>query len=275
MIENILWISVALMLICSIMPKKYNIRKLAGSAGWIFFSIHWFYQPLHYMEIQDYFNVALVITVGIICLIIAYTMIKEYRFPDMTGIGNSMDVTSMATSATALGSLFYFPFAQMDFLNTWLIGTVTENTLWVLHALSYPAEMTAWNKIGMNGYKVEIILACTAIESIALFIGLIASVSAPFKKVAAAFLASVPVIYILNIGRDVFVIIAYAEQWFGPNSFEIAHHTIAKIGSGIALFIIAYIVMKILPELIDLIEGVWLLISEYIHKVLDKVAGNN
>ena len=53
-------------------------------------------------------------------------------------------------------------------------------------------------------------------------------------------MASVPVIYILNIIRDAFVIVAYGYQWFGPSSFEIAHHTIAKIGSGIALFVIAY-----------------------------------
>ena len=275
MIENTLWIALALMIISSIMPKKNNIRKLVGSLGWIFFSIHWFYQPLHYIEIKDYFNVALVIAVGLICLIIAYTMVNEYKHPELTENSSPIDVTSMATSATALGSLFYFPFAQMDVLNVWIISTVTENTFWVLHTLNYPAEMTAWNKIGMNGYQVEIILACTAIESIALFIGLISSVNAPFKKIAAAFMASVPVIYILNIGRDVFVIIAYAQQWFGPNSFEIAHHTIAKIGSGIALFVIAYIVMKILPELIDLIEGIWNLVAGCIHKIFDKVVGNN
>ncbi len=275
MIENTLWIALALMIISSIMPKKNNIRKLVGSLGWIFFSIHWFYQPLHYIEIKDYFNVALVIAVGLICLIIAYTMVNEYKHPELTENSSPIDVTSMATSATALGSLFYFPFAQMDVLNVWIISTVTENTFWVLHTLNYPAEMTAWNKIGMNGYQVEIIPACTAIESIALFIGLISSVNAPFKKIAAAFMASVPVIYILNIGRDVFVIIAYAQQWFGPNSFEIAHHTIAKIGSGIALFVIAYIVMKILPELIDLIEGIWNLVAGCIHKIFDKVVGNN
>ena len=44
--------------------------------------------------------------------------------------------------------------------------------------------MVAWNKIALDGYQVEIILACTAIESIALFIGLIASVNAPFKRLA-------------------------------------------------------------------------------------------
>ncbi len=270
MIENILWIAVAFMLLASIIPKRVRMRRALAAAGWGSFSIHWFYQPLHYIEIGDYFNVALVIFVGIVCLIIAYNMLKEYR----EGNVPSPDITSMATSATALGSLFYFPFAQMEFLNVWIIAQVTDNVMWMLHLLEIPATMIAWNKVALNGYTVEIILACTAIESIALFIGLIASVNAPVKRLAAAFMVSVPVIYILNIIRDVFVIIAYGYQWFGPNSFEIAHHTIAKIGSGMVLFVIAYVVMRILPELIDLIEGVWLLVTRFVQKLFYKVTGN-
>jgi archaeosortase A (PGF-CTERM-specific) len=272
MIENILWIAVAFMLLGSIIPKKIRARRLLCAIGWMFFSVHWFYQPAHYMEIGDHFNVLLVILVGIICLIIAHTMIKEYLSKDEKE--PEPDITSMATIATALGSLFYFPFAQMEVLNIWIISQVTDNVFWMMSALGIPAEMTAWNKIALNGYKVEIILACTAIESIALFIGLIASVKASFRKKAIAFLASVPVIYVLNIIRNVFVIVAYGYQWFGPNSFDIAHHTIAKIGSGIALLVIAYVVMRILPELADLIEGIWLLITGFVQKLFYKVVGN-
>ncbi|MEZ5334907.1 MAG: archaeosortase A [Methanolobus sp.] len=91
-------------------------------------------------------------------------MYKEHK----EGIAPNPDITAMATSATALGSLFYFPFAQMEFLNVWIIGQVTDNVLWLLHVLNVPAEMVAWNKIALNGYQVEtVFLACTAIESIA------------------------------------------------------------------------------------------------------------
>jgi len=272
MIENILWIAVAFMLLGSIIPKKVRARRLLSATGWVFFSVHWFYQPAHYIEIGDHFNVILVILVGMVCLIIAHTMLKEYRGNDEKG--PEPDITSMATVATALGSLFYFPFVQMEVLNIWIISLVTDNVFWMMGALGIPAEMTAWNKIALNGYRVEIILACTAIESIALFIGLIASVNAPFRRQAMAFLASVSVIYVLNIIRNVFVIVAYGYQLFGPNSFDIAHHTIAKIGSGIALLVIAYIVMRILPELTNLIEGIWLLITGFVQKIFYKVIGN-
>ena len=55
-----------------------------------------------------------------------------------------------------------------------------------------------------------------------------------------------------------FVVDAYGMTWFGDpeTSFYIAHTVIAKIGSLLALFMIAYAVLKILPEIIDMIDGV-------------------
>jgi len=275
MIENVLWVAVILMVTSSIVPDIRRIRKLIGGIGWGFFCIHWAYQPFHYLMINDYANVGLTVASALFCALVAYTMIKEYSQTTAQVSGSSIDVTSMATSATAIGSLFYFPFSQMPSLNVWIISVVTTNVMWVFGLLNIPAQMVSWNMISLHGYDVEIILACTAIESIALFIGLIASVKAPTKRLAAAFLVSVPVIYILNIIRDVFVIIAYGEQWFGPNSFDIAHHMIAKLGSGIALFVIAYMVLRILPELLDLIDGLWRLITNQIQNVVQKVAGNH
>ena len=278
MIENVLWIAVALMVISSIVPKGQTIRNLIGGVGWGFFTIHWAYQPLHYLENNDYANIVLTLVVAAFCIVLARSMIMEYfnrtQMIDLS-TNDQIDVVSMATSATAIGALFYFPFAQMPTLNVWIISGVTDHVMWMLSLLDFPALRESWDIISLNGYRVQIILACTAIESIALFTGLIISVNAQTKRLMAAFLVSVPVIYGLNLIRDVFVIIAYGEQWFGTNSFEIAHHIIAKAGSGIALFFIAYAVLKILPELLDLIDGLWKLITEQLHNVVQKVTGNH
>ena len=197
-------------------------------------------------------------------------MMDEYR--RRTFSLESIDITSMVTGVAAIGSLFYFPFLQMESLNHWIISTVTSNVVLTLHLIGFPVTST-WNTISLDGYTVEIILACTAIESIALFMGLITSVKAPMKNVASAFMVSVPVIYILNVFRDAFVVVAYAQQWFGPSSFEIAHHGIAKFGSLIALFLIGYAVLKILPELFDLIDGVFELLTTWMRSVVKKLSG--
>ncbi|MFP4655075.1 MAG: archaeosortase A [Methanohalobium sp.] len=276
MIENILWIAVLLMVVSSIIQSRYRIHKFTGSISWLLFSIHWFLQPLHYIQINDYFNMVLTFGIGLFCILLSYTMMKEYKtfFSAKSRISDYTDVTSMATIATALGSLFYFPFAQIPTLNEWLIATVTQQVVWILGLLGYPAQMDSWNLINFNGYTVKIILACTAIESIALFTGLIVAATAPLKKLLTAFMVSVPVIYGLNLLRNVFVVIAYTQQWFGPNSFDIAHHIIAKTGAGIVLLIIAFIVLRILPELMDLIEGLWQIINNQAQTIMDKITGN-
>lgn len=186
--------------------------------------------------------------------------------------GDPLDITSMLTSASALAAIVYFPFANFSSLNTWIIGSVTSQVTWFLQYFGFPAYMKVWNMITLNGYTVEIILACTAIESIALFIGLIGSVRAPLSRLIPAFIVSVPVIYVLNLIRDIFVVVAYGEQWFGTESFVIAHNYIAKAGSGIALFLISYAVLKILPELLGMIDGLWVILSEELKYLLRRFA---
>lgn len=289
MIESVLWLAVGLMIASSVIPRTSRVRKLVGGIGWGVFSIHWGYQPLHYIEIQDYANVVLTFLFALFCLLVAYTMLREYREGPLLvkqnrevvhsevsapGEGDSLDITSMLTSASALGALVYFPFANFSALNTWIIGNVTSQVLWVLQYFEIPASLKAWNMITLNGYTVEIILACTAIESIALFMGLIGAVKAPLNRLVMAFIVSVPVIYVLNLIRDIFVVIAYGEQWFGADSFMIAHNYIAKAGSGIALFAISYAVLKILPELLGMIDGLWVILSEELKYLLHRFAGD-
>ena len=285
MIESVLWLAVGLMVTSSAIPRTFRVRKLVGGIGWGVFSIHWSCQPLHYLRTQDYANVLLTIGVTLFCLLVAYIMFREYKGGPLNiennrevkqsefsaqGETGYLDITSMLTSASALGAIVYFPFAIFPSLNTWIIGGVTSQVLWILQYFEIPAYMRAWNMITLNGYTVEIILACTAIESIALFIGLIGAVRAPFSRLTMAFIASVPVIYVLNLIRDIFVVVAYGEQWFGADSFIIAHNYIAKAGSGIALFIISYVVLRILPELLWMIDGLWIILSQELRSLLHR-----
>jgi archaeosortase A len=289
MIESVLWLAVGLMIASSVIPRTLRIRKLVGGIGWGVFSIHWGYQPLHYIETLDYANAVLTFVFALFCLLVAYIMFREYREGPLilkknrevmhSKIsaqieGDSLDITSMLTSASALGALIYFPFANFSSLNTWIIGNVTSQVTWVLQYFEIPAYMKAWNMITLNGYTVEIILACTAIESIALFMGLIGAVKAPLNRLVTAFIVSVPVIYVLNLIRDIFVVVAYGEQWFGTDSFVIAHNYIAKAGSGIALFVISYVVLRVLPELLAMIDGLWVVLSEELKYLLHRFAGD-
>lgn len=258
MIENIIWLALGLLIAASFMPQN-RLRPAVAGAGWISLSVHWTLQWQHYFELGDYLNVLLTVLAAFFCLVIGVVLLrKDKSLPgNINGI-STMTSISMASTAAAVGGLSYFVFSEIPSMNEWIISTVTDQTIWLASVFGVMISRLDWNLVAVNGYRVEIILACTAIESIALFTGLIASVNAPLRRLASAFLVSVPVIYSLNLIRNVFVINAYGMTWFGDpeTSFYIAHTLIAKGGSLIALFAIAYAVLKILPEIIDMIDGI-------------------
>lgn len=202
-------------------------------------------QPGHYLIIEDYFNAIITATAGVLCIYIAWVLLFK---------GRQTNACIWASFAASVCGIVYFPFAEIEVLRTWLIGQTTLITVFFLQAFSVPVTLQSWNVMVLNGKSVEIILACTAIESIALFIGVILSVPAsPLRKFSALALSTL-VIYSLNILRNAFVMAAYGDEWFGNDSFFIAHNVIAKAGSTLALLVIAYTIFAILPELLALID---------------------
>jgi archaeosortase A len=244
--QALLWIALGLFIIATVAPRKAAYPF--GAAGWIFFALHWAYQPVHYLAIEDYFNVLATILVAVFCGYIAYVMWKK-----------ADDLTLLITRAAAIGGIFYFSFAELASLNHVLIGAVASQTTLMLNSFGVPAVQADWNVLALNGTQVQIILGCTGIESIALFLGVISCVPAPPRRKLAAFMISVPTIYILNVLRNAFVLTATGNEWFGlpDNSFYISHNVIAKFGSLGALIFISYMVFRMLPELLDIVVSVF------------------
>ncbi len=251
---TILWISLILLAGASILPKAYNFRFIIGGAGWIFLSIYWSLQPETYLQIQDYVNVFLIIAAAVASFFIAYIMLRSWNKKE-----SGYEAFISLSRAASVGGILYFLFAEIGFLNTGIISTVTDQAIWVTGKFGVPVAQVAWNKLAVNGNPVQIILACTAIESIALFSGIISSATgAPAERKLRAFMISVPVIYILNLQRLAFTASAYGFGWFGTpaESFHISEHIVTKAGSLAALFLISYMVLKTLPEVSDMLEGI-------------------
>jgi archaeosortase A (PGF-CTERM-specific) len=243
-----IWIALGFFIIASIIRGRNKF--LIGGVGWILFSVYWSSLISYYFGINDLFNVVLIILISIFCLIIALYMIRERKD----------DVLLTVTKLAAITCLIYFPLAEIELLNRSIISLTAKITCLSLNLLGIPAELYS-STIQLGNISVGIILACTAIESIAFFTGVIMSVNADLRRKMRAILVSVPVIYILNIIRNVFVVTACGYEWFGSpsHSFYIAHHVLAKIGSTIALLVIAYAVISILPEVLNMIEDIWAL----------------
>ena len=255
----------------AILPRKYGYKVAA--AGWVLFGIRWGLSTPGFIFVEHniMYTVLCILSVPL-TLYAAFLLIKDQR-----------ESLMVITRSVALSSIFYFPFAYFPWLGDWIMGVTAMITVSVLRLLGENSVLTG-NIITFKGQAVEIILACTAIQSMAIFVGVVGCIKAPADRVIKAFLVSVPVIYVLNIVRNVFVISAYGNQWFqlfpdtifswtgepaGYTSFFWAHNVFAETGSLIALVIISYAVISLLPETLVYLQDIFKLIQiENIKKSL-------
>lgn len=236
--DGLIVISVSLMLLFVFLRKR-----MFGVFAWIVFGFAWILNLPYYLSIGDCFNTIVVFLAFAFFNLLGLTIAKE---------DEKLDVFVKVTAFSALAALIYFPFALNENLKEMLIGMVVNHTVWLGNLLGFPLTHNG-TKIMLNDRIVKIILACTGIESMALFGGVTLATKADFKRNIKAFLVSVPTIYVLNLLRNVFVTVSYGYSWFGENSFYIAHHVISKFLATLALILISLVVFRIIPELADLL----------------------
>ena len=261
MIESILQFIVTCLpfiAICFLFLALLVHKRAVSAPGWILIAGYCYFEADDYLAQDEYFDAYLVLVVLALSLILAFIMLR----PTLSE-RREEDSLYTLTKIALIAAVFYFPFAEITFLGDSLIFITAKITAIVLNIFNVGVYMvppsciyTTDSSFHAIYQPITIILACTAIQGMVIFIGLIFGVKAPIRRKLKAFFVSVPVIYVLNIFRDVFVSAAYFELWFGPplDSFFIAHNVIARIFALLALIAIAYAVFKILPEALDFVE---------------------
>ncbi len=232
-----------------------SFGKVAGALGWLSFAVYCSSEVSYYLNEGEYFDASLALVFLAFSLLLAALMVNPKSMVSEKG---DDDLFFTITKIALIASVFYFPFSEVSNLERLLIYLTTNITATVLNLFTvgvytvYPSSIYTTN----SSSQIEIVLACTAIQSMVLFTGLVFGLEAPIKRKFEAFFVSIPTIYLLNIVRNVFVSAAYFEQWFGSplQSFYIAHDIIARIFVMISLIAIAYAVFVILPESLDVIE---------------------
>ncbi|NLM29334.1 MAG: archaeosortase A [Methanomicrobiales archaeon] len=249
-----------------LVPGRY--RRYFAVGGWASIVGYLFLELPYYISINNFVYP----TITLLSLPFLYITAKYLLRDDPR-------VLQLSTIA-AVAFLIYAPFAYIPALGDWLIGTVTNQTSAVLTAIGYPVNFTTWNMMERNGFRTEIILACTGIQSIAIMLGVAWGTRATYLQKIAGFLLVFPTIYILNILRNVFVVTAYSEQWFpylpaiagngefGYESFFWAHNVMAEIGALIFLVALAYTLFMILPELGNLADGLYRLYRDEAERIV-------
>ncbi|MDD1704668.1 MAG: archaeosortase A [Methanoregula sp.] len=230
-----------------LMPGRH--RKYAAILGWAAIILFIFGTlPEYFAENNFLYPTLAALSVPFFIITAKYLLLEDERVMNIS-------------RAAAVAFLIYAPFQYIPFLGDWLIAQVVNQVSWILDLLNYHVTLDSWNILMKNTFRVEIILACTGIQSIAIMLGVASAVPSDLRQKILAFLLIAPTIYFLNLLRNVFVILAYTSQWFpyypeiagngesGYESFFWAHNVIAELLALVALVVIAYSLFMLIPRL--------------------------
>ena len=243
--------------------------------GWLCLGFFWWLQVEHYIIIKDPIN-ALFCAAAV--PFFGYLAYHEYQ----SILWNAKyDPLRWLAAMTVVAGGIYFFVERVPLLSGWLIHLIAEQSIWILNVLDIETTLGALDygegsrwyrptsehqevRISVEGESwqhvdaptVNIVLACTALQSMIIFVGGVICTKAPYDRRFYAFLATVPPIYILNLIRNAGVIWLTYEHVWGDDTFFWAHAVIGKVGSLIALIFLAIAVFHFLPEMQDSILGV-------------------
>ena len=283
-VDALAWIAIATFVAAMVVEWRDRLdeaRYLAAGA-WVLFGVFWILMaPYYYYDAQSPIQTVLAIAALPLCLYAGLLLVQGR---------SSLLVLSRAV---AFMGIIYLPAETIPVFRQWLI----EVTAYQTHvAMDLVASSPGINE-GANGYQSRfdfdsdetatgrttyIILACTGLGSMAIFGGLIAAVRAPLRRKLVGFVAAVGIIWFLNLARNVFIALATPHGWFqqGPfvwittelagsvperSSFFVSHNLIAQPLSIVALVGIAYVVIRLVPEVLEPLEEVLFVLtgSEY------------
>lgn len=224
--------------------KKGELANKLKIFGWMIFAFYWSTQPntLYWGEERDFVNAILCVIGVFVLFYVAYHEWLSLKKKQQIGCLNWI------AGAACIAGFIYFGI-ELTPLRPWLIETVTAQSGWLLNLFIGNIEVYGVNIFYKGSYVVSIIFACTAVQSIVLFVGMIVALQrVDIKRKFYGLLVTVVPIYFLNLIRN--ALVAYLVK-DNPDFFFMAHNVIGKGGSLIALVILLFIVIKIVPELLD------------------------
>ncbi|ABN06623.1 membrane protein-like protein [Methanocorpusculum labreanum Z] len=261
----------------TLIPGKYD--KYTAITGWIMVELSFLFMLPDLLEEGNFFYPLLAIAgIPLVYITIKRLLIRDQHILRLT-------------YAAAICGIVYAPFAIFTGLGNRLISIVVFCIRKVFDIISFPYIMADWNIFesvwtvpGQTyGYMDQIILGCTGITAIAILLGVIALTKTSLaQKIGLTLLVCVP-IFIINIFRNVFVIMAYFGQWFpwfeeelthptipGYASFFWSHNVICEGAAFLLILVIAYLLFRFSPGLISNIREILFIYRDDIRLMLGK-----
>lgn len=291
--EPLGWLSVGLFTLAALVEQadRDRARPLAV-LSWVVFGLFWLAMIPYFVVEQRSVIEGLGSIVAVpLSLYVSYVLAR------------GRDSLFVLSRAIAVMGLVYLPFVALDPFRRVLIHTVTDQTEVLMNLIGYHPEVVEGLYVdGLSGetYRIAekiypydstfafytqadapitytIAIACTGIGSMAILAGLIAAVEAPVSRKLRALAVSIPVIWALNLVRNVFIGVTFGHQLtqvfpntvmslFGLDSrvmvsYIVSDRILAQSASVVALVAIVWLVLRELPEVLIIIEDVLYLVT--------------
>jgi archaeosortase A (PGF-CTERM-specific) len=220
---------------------KKNTLKIFG---WLVFALYWSTQPakLYFSEGGDVFN-ATVCILGV--YILSYLAYHEWLSKVRK---ENISCLNWIAGASAVAGILYFGIEKTPLANH-LIEQTAHQSGFLLNILIGNTEVSGSDIFLDGNYAATIIFACTAVQAMVIFVGMIGALSKiGLKRKIHGILITIIPIYILNLFRNAMVTFLIGKN---ITDFNIAHNYIAKAGALITLVVLLFFVIKLIPEIFD------------------------
>ena len=278
--DPLAWLVVAAFLAGAILERFDERRaRYAFAAAWLLFGVFWLTLIHHFAFVQK----SIIEGIGTVVAVPVSVAVAVLLF-------RGRDSLFVASRAIAFMGLLFLPFESIPLLRRTLVETVTGQTAFLVNALGYdPAILDGMT---VDGHPIPakqrpywstfvfyhegqpltytVLVACTGLGSMAIMGGLIAAVDAPLRRKAKALLVSIPIIYGLNLVRNVFIAVGFGKQLFHvfPGvvsalfgiengvmvSYYVADRIVAQSLSVVAMLAITWLIVHELPEVLTVLE---------------------
>jgi len=280
------WVVIAAFVTTALVSVRSDeyARKLAA-LGWTLFAGFWLVLVPHFAFTQRSYIEGILCAVAVpACLYVAYLVYD--RRPSLLVLTRAVAV--MGLVYLPFQTIVPLQRASIEMVSVhghWLIDALGYETSLRTCAAVQEAGYTGFDCLnpyksvflttdgaGGGAYLTPVLLACTGIGSISIVAGLVLAVRGTARQKLAALAVSVPVIYGLNVIRVAFIVLAHAQQWFrGPLlndaimfmfgtedaklvSYYVADRVIAQSLSVVALIVIGFALVRIIPSLAVVLE---------------------
>ena len=227
--------------------KKQGISNNLKILGWMVFAFYWSTQPakLYISEGGDVFNSG-------VCIIGVFVL-SYIAYHEWLSIKRKEEISCLnwIAGAAFLAGIIYFGIERTP-IELWLREVVAQHSGWFLEVVTGEIVHVGGENNLYITYKsgiVYLIFACTAVQAMVIFVGMILPLPKVGikRKIVGLVITLIPV-YILNFMRNAMVSFLIGNEIV---DFNVAHNGIAKIGALITLIILLLLLIKLIPEILD------------------------